>query len=196
MTSRAELAIHQKPLFIVSLVHNMLNLQSIQPGEGDEADVEADEEVEIPFPNLIENMSYFEQGGVINHTTTVLLYFNCFQVGIGKDETYRILLALKQLTREFPLASVKFWGKIYGTKANYIIAEAEFQEGQGEEDDEEEEEMKEEGEDNNEKGEEDEDEEERDEPPKSQWKPPPVIPKEDPKTGTNKKTYFVCNQRK
>ena len=117
-------------------------------------------------------------------------------MGIGKDETYRILLALKQLTREFPLASVKFWGKIYGTKANYIIAEAEFQEGQGEEDDEEEEEMKEEGEDNNEKGEEDEDEEERDEPPKSQWKPPPVIPKEDPKTGTNKKTYFVCNQRK
>ena len=118
-------------------------------------------------------------------------------MGIGKDETYRILLALKQLTKEFPLASVKFWGKIYGTKANYIIAEAEFQEGQGEEDDEEErEETKEEGEDNNEKGEEDEDEEERDEPPQSQWKPPPVIPKEDPKTGTNKKTYFVCNQRK
>ena len=39
-------------------------------------------------------------------------------------------------------------------------------------------------------------EEEKDEPPKSQWKPPPVIPKEEPKTGANKKTYFVCNQRK
>lgn len=38
-------------------------------------------------------------------------------------------------------------------------------------------------------------EEEKDEPPKSQWKPPPVIPKEEPKTGANKKTYFVCNQR-
>lgn len=38
-------------------------------------------------------------------------------------------------------------------------------------------------------------EEERDEPPKSQWKPPPKVPREDPKTGANKKAYFVCHQR-
>ena len=37
------------------------------------------------------------------------------------------------------------------------------------------------------------DEEEKDEPPKSTWKPPPTIPKEDNKTGTNKKSFFVCN---
>ena len=29
--------------------------------------------------------------------------------------------------------------------------------------------------------------------PKSTWKPPPVIPKEEPRTGANKKIYFVCN---
>ena len=38
-------------------------------------------------------------------------------------------------------------------------------------------------------------EEESNEPPKSLWKPPPVVPKEDNKTGANKKTYFVCNER-
>ena len=38
-------------------------------------------------------------------------------------------------------------------------------------------------------------EEERDEPPKSVWKPPPNVPREDPKTGANKKAYFVCHQR-
>ena len=31
--------------------------------------------------------------------------------------------------------------------------------------------------------------------PKPDWKPPPTIPKEH-KTGTNKKTFFVCNERK
>lgn len=37
-------------------------------------------------------------------------------------------------------------------------------------------------------------EQEKDEPPKSQWKPPPVIPKEENRTGANKKSYFVCNK--
>ena len=47
----------------------------------------------------------------------------------------------------------------------------------------------------NEGGDDGEDEEEKDEPPKSQWKAPPTVPKEEAKTGANKKTYFVCNQR-
>ena len=103
------------------------------------------------------------------------------------------------MTRNYPLVSANFWGKIFGTKANYIIAETEFQEGEGEEEE-------------NDTGKEsladkidsaaegDEDENasdaDRDEPPSSQWKAPPVIPKEESKTGTNKKTYFVCNTRK
>lgn len=109
---------------------------------------------------------------------------------------FRINLALKQLTQTQPLVSARFWGKMFGTEADYIIAEAEFQEGEGEEDEDEGEgENGEEG-----GGEEDGDEEgseaDKDEPPKSQWKPPPTVPKEEPKTGVNKKTYFVCNYRK
>ena len=55
-----------------------------------------DEEVAIPFPNLMEVAYFFEQGGV----------------GLGRAETYRILLALKALLREnTALQSVRFWGK-------------------------------------------------------------------------------------
>jgi len=35
---------------------------------------------------------------------------------------------------------------------------------------------------------------EEDEPPKPVFKLPPVVPKEEPRTGCNKKTYFVCNE--
>ncbi len=95
---------------------------------------------------------------------------------------------------------MRLWGKIFGTKANYIIAEAEFQEGEGEEEEEETEkdEDKTEEEGGDEEGELDNEssESEKDEPPKSQWKPPPTVPKEEPKTGANKRSYFACNNRK
>jgi hypothetical protein len=38
--------------------------------------------------------------------------------------------------------------------------------------------------------------EQEDDTPKPDFKPPPVVPKEDNRTGANKKTYFVCNDRK
>ena len=36
-------------------------------------------------------------------------------------------------------------------------------------------------------------ENEEDDTPKPDYKPPPVVPKEENRTGANKKTYFVCN---
>ena len=35
---------------------------------------------------------------------------------------------------------------------------------------------------------------EEDDTPKPDFKPPPVIPREENRTGVNKKTYFVCNE--
>lgn len=62
----------------------------------DAAEADMDEEVAIPFPNLMEIAHFFEQGGV----------------GVGREEFYRILLALKALLRENPtLQSVRFWGQ-------------------------------------------------------------------------------------
>lgn len=120
---------------------------------------------------------------------------------MGREEFFCINLAIKQLTQKHPLVLARFWGKVFGTRANYIVAEAEFQEGEGEdeeEDDMERERPENEGDGTTDGGDMDEDgsDTERDEPPKSQWKPPPTVPKEDPKTGVNKKTYFVCNTRK
>ena len=66
-----------------------------QRDEGEEGDM--DEEVAIPFPNLMEVAGALEQGGV----------------GLGKEETFRILLALRALLREHTtLQSVRFWGEM------------------------------------------------------------------------------------
>eukprot|EP00128_Syssomonas_multiformis_P015844 Colp12_sorted_trinity150504_noHs@29147 len=69
------------------------------------------------LPDLMSSYHYFEQA----------------EVGLGREETYAIMLALKKLLESRPLASVRFWGKIFGLESNYIIAEAEVK--QGEEDD-------------------------------------------------------------
>ena len=35
----------------------------------------------------------------------------CPQIGLRREEMYRIFLALKKLTQTQPLASVRFWGE-------------------------------------------------------------------------------------
>ena len=37
--------------------------------------------------------------------------------------------------------AVRFWGKIFGTEGNYLVAEVDYREGEGDEDEEEEEEV-------------------------------------------------------
>ena len=136
----------------------------------------------------------------LNYYQVYHLCVNPQQIGLGREEMLRINLALKQLTQKEPVVSARFWGKIFGTEANYIVAEVEYQEGEGEEEEEEGEAGLAEGDDegagNGDEDEGEDSEETKDELPKSQWKAPPVTPKEDPKSGTNKRTYFVCNNRK
>ncbi|XP_064602607.1 radial spoke head protein 4 homolog A-like [Liolophura sinensis] len=148
-------------------------------GEGEDEAPEQDEEVETPLPNLMELCFYFEQAAI----------------GLNREEMIRIWLALKTLVDSHPLQHVRFWGKLLGTEQNYIVAEVEYREGDEEEEEEEEPEVDQEDEglkDDDEDGE-DEDQEE-DDTPKPDYKPPPVVPKEDNRSGANKKTYFVCNE--
>jgi len=49
----------------------------------------------MPLPNCTQLAYYFEQAGI----------------GIGREETYRIYLALKQLVFNYQLSSIRFWGK-------------------------------------------------------------------------------------
>ena len=58
-------------------------------------DPELDEEQEVPLPDLMELANYFEQAGV----------------GIGREETFRIFLALKILIDTQPIRTCRFWGK-------------------------------------------------------------------------------------
>ncbi|XP_003898320.2 radial spoke head protein 4 homolog A isoform X1 [Papio anubis] len=140
--------------------------------EGVDQELE-DEIAENALPNVMESAFYFEQAGV----------------GLGTDETYRIFLALKQLTDTHPIQRCRFWGKILGLEMNYIVAEVEFREGEDEEEVEEEDVAEE-----RDNGESEADEDEEDELPKSFYKAPQAIPKEESRTGANKYVYFVCNE--
>ena len=51
---------------------------------------------ECVLPNLLELSNHFEETGI----------------NLGRDETYRIYLALKKLTETYQLATCRFWGKI------------------------------------------------------------------------------------
>ncbi|RNA09951.1 radial spoke head 4 -like protein, partial [Brachionus plicatilis] len=151
-------------------------LAEIQRGlyirEGEEEENIGDmDESETPLPNLLELSYYFEQAGV----------------GIGREETYRIWLALKQLVEKYALESIRFWGKVFGIEQNYYVAELKFQEGKDEEEPEEEEEAEEA------EKEESEENEEEDPVPKSTFKAPAQAPKELYGTGSNKYVYYVCN---
>ncbi|XP_069500747.1 radial spoke head protein 6 homolog A [Ambystoma mexicanum] len=146
-------------------------------GEGSEEAAE-EEMLETPLPNVMELAFFFEQGGV----------------GLSREETYHIFLALKQLIDTQPIQKCRFWGKIFGIEANYIVAEVEFREGEDDLDQEEETEENEQDTMDIKEEEEEEGEEHDPGPPKSTFKPPPAIPKEDNRTGANKYTYMVCSE--
>lgn len=142
-------------------------------------ETDSESNFEVSLPNCLQLAYIFEQAGV----------------GIGRENMFRIFLALKQLTREHVLLNVRFWGKIFGIEKDYFIAEGEFPM--------EEEEFVEDG--AGEKAGNETPEEamdyglinggpmEMDDIPKSTWKPPPPVPNEPHHTGVNKKVFFVCN---
>ncbi len=67
-------------------------------------------------------------------------YFEQTGVGVSREEMIRIWLALKNLNDNHPLQHIRFWGKIFGTEQNYVVAEVEYREGEEEEEEEQEEE--------------------------------------------------------
>ena len=82
----------------------------------DEENIEVpdkEENFELPLVDCCRTGYFFEQAGI----------------GFGQEETFRIFLALKSLAMECTFVSVRFWGKIFGVKANYYIVETEYREG-------------------------------------------------------------------
>ncbi|KAM6985368.1 radial spoke head protein 4 homolog A [Aplochiton taeniatus] len=144
---------------------------------------DGDQEEELSdtsLPNVGESAFFLEQAGV----------------GLGREETHRLFLALKYLVDSQPLQHCRLWGKILGTESNYIIAEALYREGEEEEEEGKEEAHEDEERDGDIRGEDEETEvaEVIDPLPTTTYKPPPVMPKEENRTGVNKFTYFVCKE--
>ncbi|TNN77511.1 Radial spoke head protein 4 A [Liparis tanakae] len=141
-----------------------------QPAEEEQEEEELMEAAALP--NVSEIGFYLEQAGV----------------GLGREEMQRVFLALKQLVGSQALLRCRLWGKVLGTESSYIVAEAEYREGEEEEEKSFEEVTEEE------EREEETQENERDQLPQSAYKPPPAVPKEDLGTGTNKFVYYVCKE--
>jgi len=137
-----------------------------------------EENFELPLVDCCRTGYFFEQAGI----------------GFGQEETFRIFLALKSLAMECTFVSVRFWGKIFGVKANYYIVEAEYREGEGDKpsidiDDDETNDNEATG------GDSDIEEPKEDERlPKPDWKEPDPIRSEDHHNGANRYVYFVCNK--
>jgi len=134
---------------------------------------EEEEEGQHVLPNVMEIAQFFEDNSI----------------GLGREETFRIFLSLKQLAETQPiLKSIRFWGKVFGLENSYIVAEAEYKEG------EEPRPTEQEQNDTLETSQVEAAEETPDAVPKSQYKAPPPVASEDYGHGTNKKVYFVCSE--
>ncbi|KAJ8714252.1 hypothetical protein PYW08_007872 [Mythimna loreyi] len=167
--------------------------------EEQELDLEEDN-YKPKIQDLVDHNYYFREGGY----------------GLPTSECYAIYIAMIMLGIKESVATVRFFGKIYGTKANYYVAETDLTieeldrrirefdlkdmpgEGEGEG-----EEMKPPIEEQAEvlgEGEGREPVSKEPVPPKlppepvSTWTPPPPIPVERPGQGVNKKVYWVCNR--
>ena len=109
---------------LIKVLHycDVLTYYRSLPQRGDDDDdASHDEDLETPLPNIMELCFFFEQAGV----------------GLSREETIRVWLALKSLVDTYPLQHVRFWGKILGTEQSYYVAEVEYREGEDEDDDEE-----------------------------------------------------------
>ncbi|XP_065660533.1 radial spoke head protein 4 homolog A isoform X3 [Hydra vulgaris] len=116
--------------------------------------------------DIMESAYYFEQAGV----------------GLGKEETFLIFLALRQLVNTYKLKSCRFWGKIFGIHKNYIVAEVElYEKEKANQDQSKERQSLHESNDNN----------FTDQPSLS--KKIIEVPEENDGQGCNSKVYFVCN---
>ncbi|KAL1491908.1 hypothetical protein ABEB36_012429 [Hypothenemus hampei] len=62
--------------------------------------------------NLLEMLYFLEQAGI----------------GLPRQEMVFVMLSMRKLVNDKPIASIRFWGKIYGSFRNYLILETELKE--------------------------------------------------------------------
>lgn len=63
-----------------------------------------------------------------NNMLHLLHFFEQAGIGLPRLEVFAIMLSMNELIKTEPIASIRFWGKIYGTIKNYIVVETELKE--------------------------------------------------------------------
>lgn len=90
-------------------------LPLVEEEDEEEEDEEEEDAKETPKTCLFSDFHYhlnrFKLGGIV----------------LSTEEANRLNLGFKRLVHQFKLNEVRFWGKIFGTKQNYYIAEAPYQ---------------------------------------------------------------------
>ncbi|XP_013391199.1 radial spoke head protein 4 homolog A [Lingula anatina] len=138
-----------------------------------------------------------EDEDILPNLMRIAHYFELSGEGIQREEMFRIWLAMNQLLSSdlYPIENIRLWGKVLGTRRNYIVLEAELSETEDEETNFEQTSTPLNSPVNGQGGPQDtESDIDSDVIPTTIYRPPPVIPAEQSGTGVNKKTYFVCNE--
>ncbi|XP_041969364.1 radial spoke head protein 6 homolog A [Aricia agestis] len=192
--SPSQLAAVRKVNEMFKIVRNS-NKTETQDEDEEEPVLDLEEEADKPkIADLIEHNHNFRQCGF----------------GLPEHECFAVYIALNMLAIKEPVASVRFFGKIFGTKKNYYIAETELNEEELEKqikefedkenpEEESEEEAPEIADENKQMLEEEERAKPKDLRPKlppvptPTHVPPPRIPPERPGQGVNKKVFYACN---
>jgi radial spoke head protein 4A len=84
-----------------------INMPVVVDEDEEEDEEKKPEPVQGHVPDMMTDASMLEWAGV----------------NLGQEEVYKIMLSLRKLAAERGLASVRFFGKIFGTQSDYLIAE-------------------------------------------------------------------------
>lgn len=63
------------------------------------------------IPDSIENEVEEAGGQILGDILENAYYFEQANVGLGREETFRVFLAIKQLSDAYPFQVCRFWGK-------------------------------------------------------------------------------------
>ena len=88
--------LHQKKIFTILVLFLLTFQRKDIEVPNTVGDTEAEEEERLVLADVMENAFYFEQAGC----------------GLGREEIFRVFLALKQLTDCYQLKTCRFWGRL------------------------------------------------------------------------------------
>ncbi|KPI89787.1 putative flagellar radial spoke protein [Leptomonas seymouri] len=88
-----------------------------------EGDADEDEEDGMDMEEGQPGADLADHPGNLSDVIAEQKFFNVVGLGLPPSDAYRLLVGLRQLIRAEPLSSVRFWGVVTGSEADYYVAE-------------------------------------------------------------------------